>query len=155
MKRHLTILSAILLSACCVTSAFAFSPIESEQRVVSQTADPARTLTVNEPMVVLDAPPPLPATRGIRFPAGTYVLEAEDGDDLYYRAPDKIEYRIFTNGVASDGRFIAGGIYVSKHSVDLVPAGAYMSVDETHKVLTWKLGSDFLSLEGSKWKRTP
>jgi hypothetical protein len=47
-----------------------------------------------------------------------------------------------------------GGIYLSKATISLIPAGVYMTTDETHKTLTWKLGSSFMHSEGTKWTRT-
>jgi hypothetical protein len=103
-------------------------------------------------MVFLDDP--VRTAHGIRLLDGTYALEAEDDDYLYYRAPQKIEYRVFKNGAVVDGRFLPGGIYFSNAFLSLVLAGAYLTVDDTHKTLMWKLGLEFIHLEGSKWTRT-
>ncbi|MBS0280557.1 MAG: hypothetical protein JSR25_05300, partial [Proteobacteria bacterium] len=75
-------------------------------------------------------------------------------DYLYYRAPERFEWRLFENDQVKKAGFEQGGIYVSKAFIALVPAGVYMSSDETKKTLIWKLGSDFMRLEGSKWTRT-
>jgi hypothetical protein len=92
-------------------------------------------------------------TRGIRFPAGTYRLEAEDDEYRYFRAPSDVEYRIFRDGRAVDGRFMPGGLFLGKTIWKAVPAGAYLSVDPTTKVATWNLGRNFLKLEGKLWGR--
>lgn len=107
-------------------------------------------LVLDESMVWLDQAVMAP-TRGIRFPAGNYILEAEDGDYRYYRAPTSIEYRVFKDGKVTGDREMPGGIYISKAAITLVPAGGYLSVDDTHKMLTWKLGLDFMHLENQKW----
>ena len=126
-------------------------PTEFINRVVSTTSGTSGSLTLREPMVRLDA---ARATRGIRLPSGDYVLEAEDADYLYYRAPERIEFRIFADGQVQKQGFIPGGIYVSKAFIALVPAGVYQTSDDTHKTLIWKLGADFLRDEGTKWVRT-
>jgi hypothetical protein len=126
------------------------SPVQSEDRVVSPTPPGHQVLVLGESMVWLDQALYDP-TRGIRFTAGTYTLEAEDADYRYYRAPSPIEYRVFANGKVKDGRFMPGGIYLSKALISLVPAGGYLSVDDTNKTLVWKLGADFMHSEGQKW----
>lgn len=130
------------------------SPVQFEDRVVTATQGKAGTLTLNEPEVWLDGDIVRPATKGIRLPSGEYVLEAEDADYLYYRAPERFEYRIFQDGQVKDARFLQGGIYMSKAFIALAPAGAYLSSDDTKKTLIWKLGADFLRSEGTKWTRT-
>ena len=68
------------------------SPLAQESRPVKAVTDPKKTVTVPEGMVWYDASPP---TRGLRFPAGTYVLEAEDSDYLYFRSSAPLEMRVF------------------------------------------------------------
>ena len=130
------------------------SPEQSEDRVVTVVQGKSSVLTLAEPMVFLDIVSGLPATKGVRFPSGEYDLEAEDADYLYYRAPDRIEYRVFQSGQVKAQRFMPGGIYFSKALITLVPAGAYLSSDGTNKTLLWKLGAEFTHLEGTKWTRT-
>jgi hypothetical protein len=45
----------------------------------------------------------------LHFPIGRYVLDSEDGNGYYYRAPRKIVQRAFAGGYPRDG-----GIFVSK-----------------------------------------
>ncbi len=45
----------------------------------------------------------------LHFPVGRYVLDSEDGNGYYYRAPRKIVQRSFSGGYPRDG-----GIFVSK-----------------------------------------
>lgn len=45
----------------------------------------------------------------LHFPTGRYVLDSEDGNGYYYRAPRKIVQRSFSGGYPRDG-----GIFVSK-----------------------------------------
>lgn len=131
------------------------SPVQSEDRAVTAAQGANGTLTFNEPEVWLDGDGLVRSTtRGIRLPAGDYQLEAEDADYLYYRASERFEMRVFQDGQVKDSRFMTGGIYVSKALIALVPAGVYFSSDEKNKTLVWKLGSDFMRSEGSKWTRT-
>jgi hypothetical protein len=155
MLRHVLpgILMSLALSGCGL-SANAGSPLAAEDRVVSPVPNDTRVITLNEPEVWTDQSPPLvPATHGIRLPSGRYILEAEDANSLYFRSPEKIEYRIFANGAVTDDRFMPGGLFLSKATFASVPAGAYLTVDAANKTVTWKLGSDFLAMEGTKWSK--
>lgn len=129
-------------------------PAQFEDHVVTAAQGTTGTLTFNEPEVWLDSDGVRPATKGIRLPSGTHELEAEDTDYLYYRAPERFEWRLLENDQVKKAGFEQGGIYVSKSLIALVPAGIYMSLDEKKKTLIWKLGSDFMRLGGSKWTRT-
>jgi hypothetical protein len=130
------------------------TPVQSEPRVVTPKQDAARTVVLYEPLVFLDQGPLVTASHGVRLPNGIYGLEAEDSDNFYYRAPADIEYRTFgSDGKVSGRRFMPGGLYVSKATISLVPIGAYVAIDESHKILTWRLGGEFSRLEGKKWIR--
>jgi hypothetical protein len=108
------------------------------------------TFTVIEGMVFYDASP---ATRGLRFPPGVFALEAEDGDYLYLRSPAPLEFHVFKDGKAVDSRNIPGGIMVAKH-FSLVPAAGYIDTEGTKKMGVWKLGGEFLRIEGKYWKKS-
>ena len=128
------------------------NPVVTEDRPVAVANDPAKTVTVVDGIVMTDSP--IAPSRGIRFPAGTYTLEAEDGVYYYFAAPTPIEYRIFKGGQAVDGRFIPGGLAIAKGGIHLVPAAGYMSHAEGTKTLTWKLGAEFFTLQGRYWKKS-
>ena len=51
------------------------------------------------------------STGTLRFPRGLYVLESEDGNGYYYRAPRRIYQRSFSGGLPYEG-----GIFVSKRN---------------------------------------
>lgn len=153
MKRYLhshslLALAFSLLLAGCGT--LHLSPYAHEIRPVQVASDPAQTIVVPEGMVFLDAQP---ANRGIRFPAGTYVLEAEDADYLYFRSAAPLEIRVFADGQMVDGRNIEGGLMLGKGLIRMVPAGAYIDGDEGEKILVWKLGKAFVREEGESWWR--
>ena len=50
-----------------------------------------------------------PSAATLHFPRGTYVLDAEDDNGYYYRAPRKIVQHSFASGLQYDG-----GIFVAK-----------------------------------------
>ena len=146
--RYLVVLGFMICIGC---SAVQFNPVTNESRAVTATSDQNKTIQFKESMVWYDkATNP---TKGILFPDGMYTLEAEDTDYLYFRAPRQFDYRFFTNGEETDRKLINGGLYLSKTFLTAVPAGAYISIDDTNKTLTWKLGGDFLLMEGEKWER--
>ncbi len=140
------VIAALIMALGIVPAA---AQMQAQERVAREVSDPNRTLVIREAMIYSD----FAKTHAVRFTPATYVLEAEDDDYVYYRAPDQIEYRVFKNGAVVDGRFMPGGIYFNKALISLVPAGAYLTVDGTHKMLMWKLGVEFMRLEGDKWDR--
>lgn len=127
------------------------SPMANESRPVKSATDPKKTITVPDGMVWYDASPP---TRGLRFPPGTYALEAEDADYLYFRSTAPLEMRVFKNGKAVDGRTVPGGIMLSKQLLSRIPAAGYIDDEGSSKMMIWKLGKDFLHREGKDWKKS-
>ncbi len=43
---------------------------------------------------------------------------------------------------------------LSKRSFRMVPAEAYIDGDGTSKIMVWKLGGDFLAMEGKQWRKS-
>ena len=128
------------------------SPLSNESRLVTPLTNQTAAVVFKESMVFYDRA--FAPSHGIRFPEGRYVLEAEDREYRYYRAPTNIEYRVFANGIVSDGRFMPGGLFLGKQTLKVVPAGAYLSSEGNNtNMVTWKLGGEFLRLEGAKWHR--
>ncbi len=125
-------------------------PTTAETRTVTPVTDPQKAVIVHEGMVFGDSPMP---TRGLRFPPGTYTLEAENESYWYFRSPAPLEFRISKQGQMVDGRDIPGGLMIAK-GFNLVPAGAYVDGEGSTKVTVWKLGTEFLSQEGRSWKKT-
>ena len=141
------IAATVFLGGCVIP----LSPLTHEARVVSPLPSQTNAVVFKEPMVWYDQA--LFPTRGIRFPEGTYRIESEDSEYRYFRAPSQIEYRVLQDGKVTDARFMPGGLFLSKRAFDLVPAGAYLFVDEYTNVLTWKLGGDFMGMEGGRWSK--
>jgi hypothetical protein len=133
-------------------TAFALNPVTSESRSVRAAADEKKTITVPEGMVWYDA---ARATRGLRFPPGTYALEAEDDEYWYFRAPSPLEFRVFSGREVKDGRFIPGGIMLGKRTIKLVPAAGYIDGErKDEKTMVWKLGRDFQRREKKDWRKS-
>jgi hypothetical protein len=147
------IFAALLAAAClCSCAAVPLDPIASESRVVRPTQDAAKQVTVPEGMVFYNAP--LQATRGLRFPAGTYALEAEDDAYWYLRATAPLEFRVFHDGKVVDARDIPGGIMIRKSAVALDAGGGYIDGEAGTKMMVWKLGGELLQLKGRYWTKS-
>ena len=127
------------------------NPVTSETRTVRTLHDPTKTITVPEGMVWYDG---RPATQGLRFPPGSYAMEAEDNDYWYLRSATPLEFRVFKGNNVADSRNIPGGIMIGKSYIQMVPAGAYIDGDGSDKIMVWKLGKEFLRLEGRDWKKS-
>jgi hypothetical protein len=151
MNKFLVLLFIIAATAFFSGCVAPMSPATHEARVVSPVVNQTKELVFKEPMVWYDQT--FAPTRGIMFPQGTYQIEAEDSDYIYFHAPAEIEYRTLQGGSVTGDRFMPGGVFLAKTAINLVPAGAYLSVDKNTNVLTWKLGGSFLRMEGSKWTK--
>ncbi|HEY4952978.1 MAG TPA: hypothetical protein VII71_06295 [Verrucomicrobiae bacterium] len=143
----LLIIAAAFINGC----ALPMSPVTNESRTVSPLSNQTKSVTFKEAMVWYDSA--FAPTSGIRFSGGTYRLEAEDNDYFYFQAPRQIEYRTIQNGNVTNDHFSPGGLFFKKAAFNFVPAGAYISSDNQMKILTWKLGANFLDMEGSKWTK--
>jgi hypothetical protein len=92
-------------------------------------------------------------TKGILFPEGIYKLEAEDHEYYYFKAPKEFDCRTFSYGKTIDTYFKSGGLYLTKKTFNMNPAGAYSSASDEKKILFWKLGSDFFRIRGNDWEK--
>ena len=145
--------ASIALAALASCSLIHVDPVTAEQRSVTPVTDPSKTVTLNEPVVWLNAPA-YRASKGIRLPSGLYTLEAEDADYWYFRAPAPIEMRVLDNGTPVDGPDIPGGLALAKATLTLTSPAAYIDVDADHKMLVMKLGSEFVLMRGNQWDRS-
>ena len=137
------------LTAC---GGLELNPSVNEPRSVHLERDPSKTLTVVQEMTWQNKSH---ATREIRFPAGTYTLEAEDADYWYMRSPAPLTLSEFKKGVQPESRNIRGGIAIGKYTTRSVPAAGYIDGQESSRILIWILGKDFLSREGKDWRKSP
>jgi hypothetical protein len=153
--RNLTriLLAVLLFSGSVSCAAINLDPVTDDEVDVTPVSDPSRTVTFLQPMVWSNAPQDR-ATKGVRLLNGTYVLEAENEDFLYVRAPAPVEMRVLEKGVPVDGRDFEGGLALSKAFVAMAPAAAYVSISEHRKMHVMKMGTDFLQLEGRVWERS-
>jgi len=149
--RRLVLLGAAIASTGC--AAVRFDPLMAEDRTVTAITDESKTVVISEPMVWTNAPM-ASATKGVRLPAGTYKLEAEDANYLYFRAPAPIEVRTLADGVPVDGRDIPGGLALAKAAVNMVPAVTYIDAGPGTKTQIFKLGREFLQIRGSGWSKS-
>lgn len=140
--------SIVCLSGC---GGLELNPLVNERRNVHLEPDRSKTLTVTHEMVWYDKSPPV---HGLRFPAGIYALEAEDEDYWYMRSSTPLELREFRKGGKADSRDLAGGIMIGKYLFRAVPAAGYIDGDGSTRIMIWKLGSEFLSLEGKDWRKS-
>ena len=136
------------LAAC---GGLELNPLVNEPRTVHLERDPTKTLTVVQEMVFDDKSH---ATREIRFPVGTYTLEAEDADYWYMRSPMPLNLCDFKKSVVTESHNIRGGIAIGKYTMRSVPAAGYIDGQESTRILIWKLGKDFLSREGKDFRKS-
>lgn len=141
-----------LVTGCGVLPPIA-SPIASETRLVTVASDSTKTFTVKDGMVFYDG---LAASHGIRFPPGTYALEAEDASYWYLRAPAPLEMRTFESGHLAESHTAPGGIMLWKSLSKTVtlPAAGYVDAEGGNKLLVWKLGGEFMRLQGRPWSKS-
>lgn len=72
-----TVAAWVCASAVLGCSLIKVDPVMREERDVVVTSNPAKTISFKEPSVWLDHRAEI-ATKGVRLPAGEYVLEAEE-----------------------------------------------------------------------------
>jgi hypothetical protein len=138
--------TAILISGCV-----SLPGAVAEQHPVRSVSDPSRVVVFNEPMVWLDAPTHR-ASKGVRLQPGEYALEAENDEYWYFRAPEPLELRALDGSRTVDGRFVPGGLALSK-GFNLVPAAVYIDGDVAgQKLHVMRMGRDFLQLRGKTWE---
>jgi hypothetical protein len=149
--RYPTILTGALLACLCACGGLELNPVINEPRVVHFEKDPSKTLTMVHDVVFKDK---TRLAHEITFPAGTYTLEAEDGDYWYMRSGVPLHYLELKKGAPPETRSLRGGVAIGKYTTRSVPAAAYIDGQESVRILIWKLGKDFLSREGSDWRRS-
>lgn len=149
MKALLLAFAAIAIGGCGLLP-YSMDPHVSETRFVSALNDSSMRISVPEGMIWYDS---AMKSSGLRFPEGGYLLEAEDEEYWYFRAPSPLEFRKFSSGRMVDGRDIPGGLMYAKNQLSAIPAAAYID-GENNKMMVWKLGRDFQRREGASWTKT-
>ena len=148
------LIPALGLVSCSVLPPF--DPMTAENFTVQAATDATKTLTVKEGMVFYSDPS---QAHGIRFPPGTYALEAEDSDYWYFRSPSPLEFRDSKNGAVTSARAVPGGIMIprsfTKTLQNLVAGAGYTDGGSpTTRNMVWKLGVEFRRLEGTEWTKS-
>ncbi len=148
------LISALGLVACSVLPPF--DAMTSENFTVQPATDATKTLTVKGGMVFYSDPS---QAHGIRFPPGTYALEAEDNDYWYFRSPSPLEFRDSNNGALTSAKDVPGGIMIPRNftkSLKNLLAGAGYTDEGSPmtKNMVWKLGGEFRHLEGTEWTKS-
>jgi len=141
----------VLLLGGCGSVISPIDPQTNEVRFVQVAQDPHKQIVFKKPMVFYEG---FAKTQEIIFPEGTYELEAEDEEYYYFSAPKYLETRTNKDGITVGNWYYSGGLYLTKKSFNMVPAGAYYTVDESEKVHIWRLGILFLSEKGLSWYTT-
>jgi hypothetical protein len=131
-------LLAYLIVSC---AALPLNPVISEVRGVRATHDEAKTVTIRDGMVFYDGPA---RTRGVRFPPGVYILEAEDDTYWYFRSTMPLELRVFRDGKVIESHDGDGGLMLRRAPIAATAGGAYLDSGSTSKLMVWKLGGEFL-----------
>lgn len=142
----LAVAATMPLAGC---GAVQLNALTHESRAVHVATDATKTVNVPEGMVWYDSP-----QRGhaLRFPPGHYTLEAEDNDYWYFRSPAPLEFRDFEKEQPANTRNVRGGLMLAKR-LSMLPGAGYVDGESGTKVLVWKLGGDFLQLEGKSWSK--
>ena len=149
VSRIVVVAALAWLGGC---SLIRFDPVISEERDVTPVTDAARTITFHEPRVWLDGPV-YRATQGVRDPVGTYVLEAEDADYLYFHASEPIQIRRIENGQTLNGPDQAGGLALHKIPVGWA-AATYVDLVPGKKLLIWRHGFELIEMRGRVWDKS-
>jgi hypothetical protein len=148
------LISALGLVACSVLPPL--DAITAETYTVQPATDTTMSLTVTDSMVFYSDPS---QAHGIRFPPGTYALEAEDNDYWYFRSPSPLEFRDLKDGALTSAKRVPGGIMLPRSftkSVQNLLAGAGYTDggSPTTRNMVWKLGVEFRHLEGTQWTKS-
>jgi hypothetical protein len=152
MKRFLTALFAatLLMTAGCATD---YEQTIQEPAIVTPTTSKTLYLIVNKPLNNTDDA--YNPSEGIVFLIGKYMLEAEDINYWYFRAPKPIIVATYDFGKQTSGTRFYGGIAISKRGDNTKPtACAYTdesTKDKNNKIRIWRMSDDFQKQRGIKW----
>lgn len=139
---------ALSLAGCLALENPFNSPIVSQSRSITPVRNAGRSLTVAHGLGFSSSSG---GTRRISFPAGVYPLEAEDAGYWYFRASAPITFtELSTENWMPRAQM--GGLMVAKSGNPLA-GGGYVDGSASTKILVWKLGAEFLALEGQYWKK--
>ena len=87
----------------------------------------------------------------IWLPSGTYHVEAEDSDYLYYEAPERVSLGKRKFFSTQDSRTYDGGIFISESASSKYSSGAYIDYKDGQKLLLFYFDSRFTGQAGKRW----
>ncbi len=156
MRTHQGLKLAVLLVGLigvCGCGGMRLDPTDDQARTITLATDHSQTLTFKTGMVWCYD---LSARRCLRLPPGVYTIEGEDAVWRYFRAPEPFDFRFLDKPENDRQRFIAGGVALRKGYDIMLPAEVYIDSDNhiaAEKVLIFKLGNDFIEMEGGRWTK--
>lgn len=136
-----------LFSAC---SSFRFNPVTSETRPVYPVPGIKSAITVLKAQVFFDSKSKV---YSVTVSPGRFVLDAQDEDYWYFRAPTAMQRAIYDSGQLFSTDLFPGGIAIGKKKGMIFPAAVYRSDGSMDRTLIWKFGREFMQAEGTLWKR--
>lgn len=150
-RQVIACVTILMIAAGC--GGIRLDPTDDQPRTITVRSDPAMSLTFKTGQVLCYD---ISARRCLRLPPGNYRFEGEDAVWRYFRAPEGLEFRILDKPDGDRQRFILGGIALRKGADIMLPAEIYIDSDSRRvedKVLIFKLGHDFIDLQGSLWTK--
>lgn len=150
------LLIAAVIAQLASSAVWALEPVTNEKREVQRITDASKTLTVTSGMIFYDTPGlfGMQPSRGVRFPPGVYLLEAEDKECQFFRSSVPLEFRVFKDKKVVEDKEMPGGIMLGKTALKLTPAAGYIDGEGSAKVIVWKLGGEFVGLRNREWKKS-
>ncbi len=143
MTRNLILIAvAGLLSSCGL-----LPPGSPEKATVKSVAmeKTSKTITVNRDIIFPGSP-----GKYVQVPKGTYSHVATGSGYFYFQAPKAPTYLVKSQS-GSETRSMPGGIAISKTMLQ----ACYIYIDGEPGQMMWTrmLGMEFISTEGTDWKR--
>lgn len=139
----------VAMMAVAGCSTFKINPVTDESRHTYPIKDEAIYVVVKEGMKFDDSKS---RTYSILIPPGTYKLEAQDDDYLYFVTTGVITRYLYDGKTMIDQNVCKGGIMLGRRLGMLVPAGVYKDDGSMDRVMIWMLNDAFMKMEGAKWE---
>jgi hypothetical protein len=131
-------------------SSLHFNPVTSLSRAVYPVGELQSSITVVKAHRFFDSKSKV---YSVTIVPGVYVLDAQDGDYWYYRAPVALQRAIYESDNSARPDFFPGGIAIGKRKNMIFPAAVYKSDGSLDRIILWRFGSEFHKVEGTVWKR--
>jgi hypothetical protein len=138
----------ILIAAAGLLSSCGMVPPGSPEKAIEKsvtTEKTSKTITVNRDIIFPGSP-----GKYVQVPKGTYSHVATGSGYLYFQAPKAPVYLVDSQN-GREKRAMPGGIAISKSM--LKACYIYIDGEPGKKMWTRMLGMEFISAEGTDWKR--